>query len=963
MGVISRKVLPACGSLCFVCPSLRARSHQPVKRYKKLLVNSFPRSQDGVPNERMVSKLCEYASKNPMRIPKITMYLEKRLLKELQNERVGFVRVVPFIYTKLLRSCKEQISLYASGMLATIKTLLEQSQQDELRILGSNTLVDFLNVQTDSTYMSSVEGLIPKLCQLAQEVGEDERGLSLRSAGLQALASVLHFFGENSHLPTNIDDFVTAALKNYEIPKSNSNQNKKVCEHSQDESHDSSVSPMVDSKSVTTENDLRINAESLMDIPNNPTSLARLCLRNMAALAKEAATLRRVLEPFLLQFDYGNHWSSDGGIALSVLCEMAVLMESGQNNHQLLAMLVKHLDHRNVSKKPSVQARIVDIAAYLAMQMKSLSSVTIIATICDVMRHLRKHMQCFLDSLDREDEKCKWNPALYSALDNFLMTLLNKVGDVGTILDVMAMFLENIPAAATSSRATIAVVYRSVLMLASIPSASSHNREFPEALFHQLLLGMSHGDQETRVASHRVFSAVLVPELNCPWSIPLSSFKIMGSDPAFMAQLVFSSSEVIQEKVQENKNIGVLDWREKLQSSSYRDPEFPHAQLYESNDLLRSSKGKIFENLGTLRLSSHQVDRLLLSIWAQGTSQENGPSCYEAMSHTFCLSVICAESKTSSCLELVRCFQLGFSLRCLSLDEGCSLRPSHRMSLFTLASSMLVFSAKACGNSQLSSSMTEASDGLLHPYLQGAFVSRDALKICNYYSTEDDLTAQKSLLMLRRDVEHLKQMVESHLERYKQLTKEEISSVRLQLSEPFSAEDAILVGTPRLSDRFSGKDLQPMEKILPLASLEDEEAPDETSQNHPRDDFLSADQLIQSVLETSQHVATPPEPSAPVPYDEMKSQSEAVVAGKQQKISTLLTFQRSIGDYPKEQGPPTLVISHKEGSAPVLEAKSEEMRPDHGDGYSSFRLPPSSPFDKFLRAAGIGEQGDVHARH
>lgn len=45
MGVMSRRVLPVCGNLCFFCPSLRARSRQPVKRYKKLLAEIFPRSQ------------------------------------------------------------------------------------------------------------------------------------------------------------------------------------------------------------------------------------------------------------------------------------------------------------------------------------------------------------------------------------------------------------------------------------------------------------------------------------------------------------------------------------------------------------------------------------------------------------------------------------------------------------------------------------------------------------------------------------------------------------------------------------------------------------------------------------------------------------------------------------------------------------------------------------------------------
>ncbi|RVW76829.1 hypothetical protein CK203_043065 [Vitis vinifera] len=71
MGVMSRRVVPACGNLCFFCPSLRARSRQPVKRYKKLLADIFPRSQDAEPNERKIGKLCEYASKNALRIPKV----------------------------------------------------------------------------------------------------------------------------------------------------------------------------------------------------------------------------------------------------------------------------------------------------------------------------------------------------------------------------------------------------------------------------------------------------------------------------------------------------------------------------------------------------------------------------------------------------------------------------------------------------------------------------------------------------------------------------------------------------------------------------------------------------------------------------------------------------------------------------------------------------------------------------
>ncbi|PKI73811.1 hypothetical protein CRG98_005795 [Punica granatum] len=109
MGVMSRRVVPACGNLCFFCPSLRARSRQPVKRYKKLLAEIFSRNQEIEPNDRKIGKLCEYASKNPLRIPKITDNLEQRCYKDLRNENFGSVKVVLCVYQKLLSSCKEQM--------------------------------------------------------------------------------------------------------------------------------------------------------------------------------------------------------------------------------------------------------------------------------------------------------------------------------------------------------------------------------------------------------------------------------------------------------------------------------------------------------------------------------------------------------------------------------------------------------------------------------------------------------------------------------------------------------------------------------------------------------------------------------------------------------------------------------------------------------------------------------------
>ena len=47
----------------------------------------------------------------------------------------------------------------------------------------------------------------------------------------------------------------------------------------------------------------------------------------MAKLAKEATTVRRVLESLFRYFDNGNLWSLEHGVALSVLLDMQSMIE------------------------------------------------------------------------------------------------------------------------------------------------------------------------------------------------------------------------------------------------------------------------------------------------------------------------------------------------------------------------------------------------------------------------------------------------------------------------------------------------------------------------------------------------------------------------------------------------------------------------------------------------------------
>ncbi|KAJ6756298.1 putative EXPRESSED-RELATED [Salix purpurea] len=938
-GVISRQVMPACGSLCFFCPAMRARSRQPVKRYKKLIADIFPRNQEEGPNDRKIGKLCEYAAKNPLRIPRITCSLEQRCYKELRIENFQSAKIVMCIYRKLLVTCKEQMPLFASSLLSIINTLLDQTRQVDIQVIGCETLFGFINNQKDGTYMFNLEGFIPKLCQFAQEEGEDEREKSLRAAGLQALSSMVWFMGQHSHISEEFDNVVSAVLESCGGPKKGSEnldtdkqgpQSRWVQEVLKNEGHVTPSPEVITGvpswRTVVNE---RGEVNMTEEDSQNPCFWSRVCLHNMAKLGKEATTTRRVLESLFRYFDNGNLWSLENGLAFKVLKDMQFLMD----NSGIQAILLPTQLHAKVNP-----------------------SVAIIGAVSDAMRHLRKSIHCSLDDANLGAEIKNWNKNFREVVDKCLTELVYKVGDAGPILDIMAVMLENISNITVIARTMISAVYRTAQIVASLPNLSYQNKVFPEALFHQLLPAMVHPDHETRVGAHRIFSVVLVPIFGFTLPIPQLIIALIFHELSQELSLSFLLQLPFLHKL----------WRDKTptRENAYQDSKNnAHEGEQISNGMLarlKSSTSRVYSMKNSLVPSTsdeNPVNNL--------NKETEAGSLRLTIAHTYSLVLLFSRTKNCSDKTLIRSFQLAFSLRNIALKQEEPLSPSRRRSLFALATSMILFTSKAynmipliyCTKVVLTEKMIDPFLHLVEDRKLQAVSTESGHPAIVYGSKEDDSSALKSLSEIDVTGNQSREFFAAEIAKsLGNLENIEVSTIQEKLLSEFLPDDVCPLGaqlfmdTPKQTDQIDSKDNSPMEDT-PFFTLDDvfldslEGQTTQTTEIVSQDlDLLSVNQLLELVLETTQQVGRLSVTAPDVSYKEMAHHCETLLMGK--ATEDVSCDERPVSNPFLEQNITASPQIPPVGTVQMQCGAEYQLHPNF------FRLPASSPFDNFLKAAG-----------
>ena len=92
----------------------------------------------------------------------------------------------------------------------------------------------------------------------------------------------------------------------------------------------------------------------------------------------------------------------------------------------LVSSLIKHLDHKNVTKQQGIQVNMVKVATCLVVQAKQGASGAMTAVIAELIKHLRKCLQNAAES-DLSANETKQNSELQHALENCIAELSKKV--------------------------------------------------------------------------------------------------------------------------------------------------------------------------------------------------------------------------------------------------------------------------------------------------------------------------------------------------------------------------------------------------------------------------------------------------------------------------------------------------------------------------------------------------------
>ncbi|KAK9719628.1 plasma membrane localization protein [Basidiobolus ranarum] len=168
----------------------------PSKNHIKLVNNCYPTGHEEGPKQSELAYLSYYASSRPVKLLKVSAYLEKCLLRDLSKRRWSDVTIALKIFQQLTRECEKDLNLFAKS---TIKVTEKCVLEDEVSWYAGAMFHDFClhfdatTVGVDEDLTIHMDCLVTKFCEMACYLDDEKTKLNSnhRLLGLYGIYSML----------------------------------------------------------------------------------------------------------------------------------------------------------------------------------------------------------------------------------------------------------------------------------------------------------------------------------------------------------------------------------------------------------------------------------------------------------------------------------------------------------------------------------------------------------------------------------------------------------------------------------------------------------------------------------------------------------------------------------------------------------------------------------------------------
>lgn len=335
-------------------------------RYRRLVDNIYPAdSRQGLVKANM-DKLIFYALSSPEKLDRIGAYLAKKLNRDVERRRFGFVFITVEALDQLLLACHApNLNLFVESFLKMVQKLLESSEAD-LQVLGSTSFVKFANIEEDTpSYHRRYDFFVSKFSAMCWfSTGNEKDCFRIRLAGLKGLQGVVR---------KTVSDDLQANIM--------------------DDTHMSKIIPsllfvMEESCMAKLPSDQDLQSSNTEE---DPASLAESCLRELINRASYG-NIKSIINPALTHFDKSELWVPNE-FALKIFNIVLYSVQS-QFNYMVIEKLLSHLDD-HIKDKANVKASIVQV---LAACVKIASNSSIGPAVLEVFNTLLRHLRTSVDA-------------------------------------------------------------------------------------------------------------------------------------------------------------------------------------------------------------------------------------------------------------------------------------------------------------------------------------------------------------------------------------------------------------------------------------------------------------------------------------------------------------------------------------------------------------------------------------